>query len=258
VTETANTTTEMAQTSAVSADRALELIRQGEATAAVVEDGGEAAAETAQAMGAIAGALETIGVDSAALAERVKRIDDITEKVGFVADQSTTLAVNAAVEAARAGEAGKGFAVVAREIRALAGESRQATSQIRALLAEIRERMAKVDASVQDGARTVANGQHLAARLGEVVLSLGGTVHEAVGLMRQVDGSARQHQAGVAQVSQALTHLQRAAESIRDGARSLGELSARAQALSKGLAESSAAYVLPDGPAPGAPPAGRA
>jgi methyl-accepting chemotaxis protein len=255
ITETANTTTEMAQTSAVSADRAAEMIRQGEATAAVVEDGGEAAAETSQAMAAITAALEKIAGGSAALAERVKRIDDITEKVGFVADQSTTLAVNAAVEAARAGDAGKGFAVVAREIRALAGESRQAASQIRALLGEIRERMGNVDASVSEGVRTVGSGQRLAARLGEVVLALGATVHEAVGLMRQVEGSARQHQAGVGQVSQALVHLQRAAESIRDGARLLGEQAASARALSASLSEASGSYALPDAPRPVPPPA---
>jgi len=245
VTETANTMTEMAQTSAVSADRASELIKQGESAASVVEDGGEAAASANQAMSAISSSLGKVASASGALAERVRRIDGIVETVAFLADQSSTLAINAAIEAARAGETGKGFGVVAREIRNLASDSRKATGQIREILQEIRERTGEVDGSVAAGAQTVEDGNRLVARLGEVIAQLGVTVHEAVGLMRQVEGSARQHQAGVAQVSQALTNMQKASESIRDGARLLGDLSSKAHGLSSRLRETSSAYRLP-------------
>jgi methyl-accepting chemotaxis protein len=245
ITETANTMTEMSQTSAVSADRASDLIKQGEAAAAVVEEGGDTAEATTQAMGAISASLQKVADASGALSERVQRIDSITETVGFLADQSSTLAINASIEAARAGEAGKGFAVVAREIRSLASDSRKAASQIRDLLVEIRERTGQVDGSVASGARTVEEGNRLAQRLSEVVSQLGVTIHEAVGLMRQVEGSARQHQAGVGQVSQALTNMQKASESIRDGARLLGDLSGKARALSTNLHATSGSYVLP-------------
>jgi methyl-accepting chemotaxis protein len=246
VTETANTVTEMAQTSAVSADRAAELIRQGESAAGVVEEGGDAAGAAAQAMLAITGSFDKVAAASASLGERVQRIDSITETVGFLADQSSTLAINAAIEAARAGEAGKGFAVVAREIRTLAADSRKAAAQIRDLLQEIRERTKQVDTSVSAGTRTLDDGGRLVARLGDIVGQLGVTVNDAVGLMRQIEGSARQHQAGVGQVSQALTNMQKASESIRDGARLLGELSGKAHALSSDLQKTSNAYVLPE------------
>ncbi len=244
VTETANTTTEMAQTSAVSADRASELIRQGEAAAAVVEDGGDAAEAAIQSMRAISGSLDKVGSASASLTDRVQRIDVITETVTFLADQSSTLAINAAIEASRAGEAGKGFAVVAREIRALAADSRKAGGQIRELLAEIRDRTGLVDSSVSAGARTIEEGNKLVQRLGEIVSQLGVTVHDAVGLMRQVEGSARQHQAGVNQVSQALTNMQKASESIRDGARLLGDLSTKARDLASTLEDAAGTYTL--------------
>ncbi len=257
VTETANTTTEMAQTSAVTADRASELIRQGEAAAAVVEDGGTAAESAVQAMNAISASLGKVGEASTALAERIRRIDDITETVAFLADQSSTLAINAAIEASRAGDAGKGFSVVAREIRGLASDSRKAASQIRELLGEIRDRTAQVDDTVGAGARTVADGNTQVARLGEVVGQLGVTVHEAVGLMRQVEGSARQHQAGVTQVSQALTNMQRASESIRDGAKLLGSMSTKAHDLSSSLQGTASAYALPVEPGATPAPPGR-
>jgi methyl-accepting chemotaxis protein len=245
VTETANTMTEMAQTSAVSADRASELIKQGEAAAAVVEEGGEAADSAIHSMTAVSASLDKVAGASAALAERIQRIDGITETVGFLADQSSTLAINAAIEAARAGETGKGFTVVAREIRTLAADSRKAAGQIREILAEIRERTAQVDGSVAAGARTVDDGNRLVQRLGEVIGQLGVTVHDSVGLMRQVEGSARQHQAGVGQVSQALTNMQKASESIRDGARMLGDLSGKTHELSTTLQKTAGAYELP-------------
>jgi methyl-accepting chemotaxis protein len=245
VTETANTMAEMAQTSAVSADRASELIKQGEAAVQVVEDGVGAAESTTSAMSAITVSLEKVSQASRALGERVQRIDGITETVTFLADQSSTLAINAAIEAARAGEAGKGFAVVAREIRTLAADSRKAAAEIRDLLVEIRERTVQADRSLADGGRTVEEGNRLVLKLAEVVSQLGGTVNDAVGLMRQVEGSARQHQAGVSQVSQALANMQKASESIRDGARVLGELSSKAHELSSGLQTTAGAYALP-------------
>ncbi len=246
VTETANTMTEMAQTSAVSADRASELIRQGEGAAVVVEEGTHAVESVSTGMADMTASLDEVAKASAALAERVRKIDTITETVTFLADQSSTLAINAAIEAARAGEAGKGFSVVAREIRALAADSRKAAAQIKELLDEVRERTTHVDASVNAGGRKAADTSKLVLRLGEVVSQLGVTIHDAVGLMRQVEGSARQHQAGVGQVSAALTNMQKASESIRDGARLLGELSGKAHDLSSTLQSAAGAYQLPE------------
>lgn len=245
VTETANTMTEMAQTSAASADRASELIRRGESAAAVVEAGGDTAGQAARAMTAIAESLGRVATSSSALAERVRRIDDIVETVGFLADQSSTLAINAAIEASKAGEAGKGFAVVAREIRGLSGDSRKAARQIRELLGEIGERTGQMDGAVTTGGRTVEEGQRQVEELGQAIERLGETLHDAVGLMRQVEGSARQHQAGVSQVSQALGNMQKASESIRDGARLLGDLSGSAHGLAGALQRTAGAYALP-------------
>jgi methyl-accepting chemotaxis protein len=245
ITETANTVTEMAQTSAVSAERAAELIARGEETAAVVERGAAAADAATASMADLGGGLEAIARASAALAERVKRVEGVTDTVGFISDQSTTLAVNAAVEAARAGEAGKGFAVVAREVRSLASDSRRAAGEIRDLLGDIRARMAEVDRAVSAGGLTAGTGTGHVRRLADAIAQLGTAVDEAVGLMRQVEGSARQHQAGMAQVTQALANLQAASEGIREGATLLGDLAGKATSASAALDQSAGAYVLP-------------
>jgi len=242
LTETANTMTEMSQTSTASADRAVELIEKGDSAAAVGERGRAGADDAARAMEAISAALEGIASASGALAQKVQQVDGIIETVGFLADQSSTLAINAGIEASRAGEAGLGFSAVAREMRTLASDSRKATAQIREILQEIRQKTTQVDASVATGAATVEEGVGLVKNLGDAIAQLGVTIHDTVGLMRQVEGSARQHQAGVAQVTQALRSMQVASESIRDGARAVSGLSERAQELATVLKRAADTY----------------
>lgn len=81
-------------------------------SATEAEEGGEAVAQTVEAMRSIAA--------------KIAIIDDI-------AYQTNLLALNAAIEASRAGEHGRGFAVVAAEVRKLAERSQSASMEIKEL-----------------------------------------------------------------------------------------------------------------------------
>lgn len=68
-----------------------------------------------------------------AVAETVDAMKDIARKISIVEEisrQTNLLALNAAIEAARAGEHGRGFAVVASEVRKLAERSQAAAAEI--------------------------------------------------------------------------------------------------------------------------------
>ena len=71
-------------------------------------------------------------------AKAIDQINELTETIRGISDQTELLSLNASIEAARAGESGRGFAVVATEIGKLASESSDTVEQINGIVSEIK------------------------------------------------------------------------------------------------------------------------
>lgn len=80
----------------------------------------------------------------------VEKINELTNAIKEISDQTSLLSLNASIEAARAGEAGRGFAVVAQEISNLAQRSLETVSNINSIIAEVNLAVKNITDSMTD------------------------------------------------------------------------------------------------------------
>ncbi|WP_176592012.1 methyl-accepting chemotaxis protein [Sphingobium sp. EM0848] len=146
-------------------------------------------AEVREAGAAIRAAVEQTQLGSAqtrTLTSQADGIGEVTALIDAIARATTTLALNAGIEAARAGEAGQGFAVVAREVKSLAGQTRDAAAEIARRIDHIRvtaghvaQGHAHMDAAMATADRLSASVFEAVARHGAFSQAIAGSLGEA-------------------------------------------------------------------------------
>jgi methyl-accepting chemotaxis protein len=152
----------------------------------------------------------------AAVAETVRAMNEIAEKIGFVEEiayQTNLLALNAAIEAARAGVHGRGFAVVATEVRKLAERSQAAAADI---------------------AKLSTHSTDVAARAGAMLEKMVPDIVRTAGLVQEITAGAKEQAAGVAAANRALGQLDAVTQA---NVSSSEELAATARDLAERAAE---------------------
>lgn len=80
----------------------------------------------------------------------VAKINELTDAIVEISDQTGLLSLNASIEAARAGDAGRGFAVVASEINNLAKRSLDTVDDINVIIAEVNRAVTNISASLEE------------------------------------------------------------------------------------------------------------
>ena len=76
------------------------------------------------------------------------KINDITNTMRDITQQTNMLSLNASIEAAKAGESGKGFAVVANEVRNLSVHSEELTKEIDSYVDNISKRISELEKKI--------------------------------------------------------------------------------------------------------------
>lgn len=82
--------------------------------------------------------------------QAVEKINELTNAIKEISDQTSLLSLNASIEAARAGEAGRGFAVVASEISNLAHRSLDSVNDINNIITEVNSAVANMSDTLEE------------------------------------------------------------------------------------------------------------
>ena len=210
VTETLATSVQMRATIAETARQAQAVADAAQQSMQVSKNGQNAVADTVTGMETIRRQVEDIAQSILALSERTQQIGEIINAVEDIADQSRLLALNANIEAARAGDEGLGFAVVAREMRHLAGQSREATTRVNDILNEIQRAANTAVTVTEQGSEAAKSGMELAGRAGESIRDLAATVEEAAQVAIQIAASTQQQAHAMEQLVVAMRSIKQA------------------------------------------------
>jgi methyl-accepting chemotaxis protein len=200
VTKAVEITNGLSQTIEQVAGNAQSVTRDSAGAAEAARLGARTVAETIKGMERIK---EKVSLSAQAVTEmgaRSDQIGTIVETIEDIASQTNLLALNAAIEAARAGEHGKGFAVVADEVRKLAERAAGATREIGGLIKDIQKTVAGAVNSMEEGGREVENGVRLASESGQALAAI---LKAAEEVYRQAEQAGK----GAAQMSAASTQL---------------------------------------------------
>ena len=211
ISETSVTMKELAETVGQTATRAEEISERVDSSARLVKTAQDQILTNAENIERLAGEAQNAARLAVALNESARRMDEIVALVNDLAEQSTVLALNAAIEAAKAGEFGRGFSAVAREVKNLAGSSKEGTEEIRKVLHEIRDGTVKTVTSARASAEQSDILRDGAARAKTLVEEIVPFVEEIGRMSKQIAASARQQSLGLEQVTAAVENINDAA-----------------------------------------------
>ncbi len=247
VKEVATTIEELDITSQQTAEKAESVVTSAQRSVEVSREGQAAVNEEIETMQMIREKVEAIAQQILALAEQAQQIGTIVTAVNDIADQTNLLALNAAIEAARAGEHGKGFAVVAMEVKKLAEQSQQATSRITALVSEIQKATRASVVATEEGARGVEQGVKLALKGGETIESVMRTISDTADAVQQISSIAKQQSVGIQQVSIAMSSINAGMKQTTNSAESLQQVAEDFNELANALRNVAQKYKAGEG-----------
>jgi methyl-accepting chemotaxis protein len=180
-----------------------------------------------------------------ASADRVRTLDEVSDRIGgFVeritrlARQTNLLALNAAIEAARAGEQGKGFAVVAEEVRKLAGESERAAREIQSTVGDVRAHMGEVAELMLANEQEVGDVGAVALQATDALGAISSSIERVTAIVAETAEVSRRQSQRMTTLSEAISGLEAGAAQASGRADQSAEILRVRAAQASGIRES--------------------
>ena len=168
--------------------------------------------------------------------ESATKIQEATNLISEISNETNLLSLNASIEAARAGEAGRGFVVVAKEVQLLAERSSESAKQIEDIVA-------KLLSDSENAVETMKNVQQIIQQQSDDVASTGNAFDgvssgikksiEAIGHITERVATMDKARENVVESVTSLTNIaQNNAASTEECSASMTEISSTAQSIS--------------------------
>lgn len=206
ITQQINAAAQALQQVSAKADEAVE---QAEQSATIARQGAETADRTMASMNQLREQIQDTSKRIKRLGESSQEIGHIIELINDIAEQTGTLALNAAIQAAMAGEQGRGFAVVAEEVQRLAERASNATRQVEGLVKTIQADTNEAIVSMERSTQNVVNGTRTAEEAGSALTQVS-SASRLIAERVQALAQATRQQSAVA------TQLAKQMQSIRE------------------------------------------
>lgn len=130
--------------------------------------------------------------------ENALKIENASNLIAGIADQTNLLSLNAAIEAARAGESGRGFSVVAEEIRKLADKSSDSVKFINEMLSDLQVSSSRAEREsdfVRSAVETQANKVNETKEKYEIIVkaieTINGEIDNIDNISKTMDNNCR-------------------------------------------------------------------
>jgi len=141
------------------------------------------------------------------LGKSAKEINQVTDAISGISDQTKLLALNATIEAARAGEAGTRFAVVASEVKALAGQASKATK-------DIQDKVTNMQRATDIAIQEIQNINKVILEVNEIVMTIATSVEEQSVTTREIASNMGNVADGINDMSYAVTEAAQAIQEV--------------------------------------------
>jgi len=148
---------------------------------------------------------ETVLAD---LNQEISAIENISDLITSIAEQTSLLSLNAAIEAARAGESGRGFAVVADEVRSLAQKTNEATDQIKTTVQHIQKKSETSINIIKQGADTARNCKSQGHRVISALTNINDSIANILSVNEEINGASSIQEKLTTNVRDSITEIE--------------------------------------------------
>lgn len=145
---------------------------------------------------------------------KTKEVEDITNVILGISNQTNMLALNASIESARAGEAGRGFAVVAEQIRKLAEETKESTGSIALLLEELKQNVSQAYIKITDSSTATVQQHDVITVAAEKFNILNNNIHLLLSDIQHIDSKVEDLSGSNNQIVESISNLSAVSEEI--------------------------------------------